>query len=368
MIRIPDIKDQVNTDYAGIGLNGMAFALGAIMMMIISGWVIRRLTTKRAISCSAWVIALGFLGVPFANDLPFLMFLSFVTGMAIGLTEVSMNAQASNLEIIHKRSMMSGFHAFFSLGLLSGSLFASGIVALNTNLLVHFSGVAIVLLPFSLIVVRYLREDSKDSKGSKQNSVFFRWPKIILVLVFLAVSGSLLEGSVDSWSALYMQDVVVVSGFKIGLGVVVFNIFMVIGRLFGDRVGDTLGVKKFLIIQLLFGIVACYVLYRYAGLWSSLMGFGLAGLGVSNLVPVAYSQAGKSTNIETPLAIAIISIFTYGTFMLAPPLEGLIADWFNLSAIFLAMFILFLFALAVIGLWGGRHLENVIAKRQRGLP
>ena len=89
---------------------------------------------------------------------------------------------------------------------------------------------------------------------------------------------------------------------------------------------------------------------------------------MSNLVPVAYSQAGKSTNIETPSAIAIISIFTYGAFMLAPPLEGLIADWFNLSAIFLAMFILFLIVLAVIGLWGGRHLENVIAKRQEGLP
>ena len=177
-----------------------------------------------------------------------------------------------------------------------------------------------------------------------------------------------MEGAVDSWSALYMQDVVVVSGFKIGLGVVVFNIFMLIGRLFGDRVGDALGVKKFLIIQLLFGIVACYVLYRYAGLWSSLVGFGLGGLGVSNLVPVAYSQAGKSTNIETPIAIAIISIFTYGAFMRAPPLEGVSAEWFSLPAIFLAIFILFLLALAVIGFWGGQYLESVIARRQRGLP
>ena len=32
-IRIPDIKNQVNTDYAGIGLNGMAFALGAVLML-----------------------------------------------------------------------------------------------------------------------------------------------------------------------------------------------------------------------------------------------------------------------------------------------------------------------------------------------
>ena len=361
-IRIPDIKNQVNTDYAGIGLNGMAFALGAVLMMIISGSVIRRLSTKRAIFYSAWIIAFGFLGVPFANNLPFLMLLSFVTGIAVGLTEVSMNAQASNLEVIHGRSMMSGFHAFFSLGLLLGSLFASGIVELNLNLLTHFFGLVIILLPLSLVFARFLINDPQDSGQSSKNSIFFRWPGVILILVFLAVSGAVLEGAVDSWSALYMQDIVAVSGFKIGLGVAVFNSFMVLGRLYGDRIGDVFGVKKFLVIQLLFGIAASFVLFRYAGLWSSIVGFGLAGLGVSNLVPIAYSQAGKNPNIETPIAIAIISIFSYGAFMFGPPLEGLIADWFGLPAIFLAKFLLFVFALMVIGVWGGRDLERGVSK------
>ena len=361
-IRIPDIKNQVNTDYAGIGLNGMAFALGAVLMMIISGSVIRRLSTKRAIFYSDWIIAFGFLGVPFTNNLPFLMLLSFVTGIAVGLTEVSMNAQASNLEVIHGRSMMSGFHAFFSLGLLLGSLFASGIVELNLNLLTHFFGLVIILLPLSLVFARFLINDPQGSGQSSKNSIFFRWPGAILILVFLAVSGAVLEGAVDSWSALYMQDIVAVSGFKIGLGVAVFNSFMVLGRLYGDRIGDVFGVKKFLVIQLLFGIAASFVLFRYAGLWSSIVGFGLAGLGVSNLVPIAYSQAGKNPNIETPIAIAIISIFSYGAFMFGPPLEGLIADWFGLPAIFLAMFLLFVFALMVIGVWGGRDLERGVSK------
>ena len=361
-IRIPDIKDQVNTDYAGIGLNGMAFALGAVLMMIISGSVIRRLSTRRAIFYSAWVIAFGFFGVPFANNLPFLMLLSFVTGIAVGLTEVSMNAQASNLEVIHGKSMMSGFHAFFSLGLLLGSLFASGIVELNLNLLVHFCGLIIILLPLSLIFARFLIKDPTDSGKSSKNSIFFLWPGVIIILVFLAVSGAVLEGAVDSWSALYMQDVVAVDGFKIGLGVAVFNTFMVLGRLFGDRLGDVFGVKKFLVIQLLFGIAASFVLFRYAGLWSSIVGFGLAGLGVSNLVPIAYSQAGKNPNIETPTAIAIVSIFSYGAFMFGPPLEGLIADWFGLPAIFLAMFLLFVVALMVIAAWGGRRLDRVVSE------
>ena len=360
-IRIPDIKNQVDTGYGGMGLNGMAFAVGAILIMIISSSVIRRLTTKRAIYWSAWVIAIGFAATGFARDLPVLMLLSLITGIAYGLTEVAMNAQASNLEVIHKRSMMSGFHAFFSLGLLTGALFASGIVELNVSVSRHFFGLAIVLLPFGLFFARYLIEDRVDDGKSVRNSIFFRWPVIILVLVILAISGSLLEGAVDSWSALYMQDVVEVGGFRVGLGVVVFNIFMVIGRLVGDRVGDLLGLRKSLLIQLIMGIIASFILFQYHGFWSSILGFGLAGLGVSNLVPIAYSQAGKSASIETPVAIAIISLFSFGSFMLAPPIEGLIADLFGLPSIFLAMFFLFLLVLTLTLLYGVRYIENTIS-------
>ena len=142
---------------------------------------------------------------------------------------------------------------------------------------------------------------------------------------------------------------------------VVFNIFMVIGRLVGDRVGDLLGVRKSLLIQLIMGIIASFILFQYHGFWSSILGFGLAGLGVSNLVPIAYSQAGKSASIETPVAIAIISLFSFGSFMLAPPIEGLIADLFGLPSIFLAMFFLFLLVLALTLLYGVRYIENTIS-------
>ena len=70
----------------------------------------------------------------------------------------------------------------------------------------------------------------------------------------------------------------------------------------------------------------------------------------------------KNPNIETPTAIAIVSIFSYGAFMFGPPLEGLIADWFGLPAIFLAMFLLFVVALMVIAAWGGRRLDRVVSE------
>ena len=131
---------------------------------------------------------------------------------------------------------------------------------------------------------------------------------------------------------------------------------MVGGRLFGDRINDAIGVKLFLIIQSSLAAVACFILFQYSGVWSSVLGFSLAGLGVANLVPVAYSQAGKSSQINTASAIVIISIFSYGAFMLGPAVEGVIADHYGLPSIFLPLLAFFLVAITVTQLFAVRSL------------
>ena len=45
-------------------------------------------------------------------------FLSFLFGCAYGIFEVVLNLQATNLEKKYNKPMMSGFHAFWSIGLL----------------------------------------------------------------------------------------------------------------------------------------------------------------------------------------------------------------------------------------------------------
>ena len=52
------------------------------------------------------------------------------------------------------------------------------------------------------------------------------------------MANALTEGSVDSWGALYMRDYIQVSGFMVGMATISFNIFMVIGRLYGDWFRD----------------------------------------------------------------------------------------------------------------------------------
>ena len=171
--------------------------------------------------------------------------------MSYGAFEIACNLYASNLEVREKKSMMSGFHAFWSLGLLFGSLFTSLLLELNYSFIFNIILFVVILLPLSLYFVMCLESqvESKAEDSNKKN-IFFIWPLIIFLLAFIAMANALTEGSVDAWGALYMRDFIRVDGFYIGLATLSFNIFMVIGRLSGDWVRDSIGV--FQLIFLLF--------------------------------------------------------------------------------------------------------------------
>jgi len=56
-----------------------------------------------------------------------------------------------------------------------------------------------------------------------------------------------------------------------------------------------------------------------------MLGFVLVGLGVSCVVPMIFSLAGKSKNMSSSSALASISTVGYIGFLLVPPFVGYIA-------------------------------------------
>ena len=97
-VRIPDIKDQVMTNYLGIGYILMSFAVGSIITMLLSSIIIRKYSSKKVLEFSGYGHAILWLTVPFIFNLYFFLILSFLVGCVYGVYEVAMNLQASNIE------------------------------------------------------------------------------------------------------------------------------------------------------------------------------------------------------------------------------------------------------------------------------
>jgi MFS family permease len=67
-----------------------------------------------------------------------------------------------------------------------------------------------------------------------------------------------------------------------------------------------------------------------------ILGCFITGLGISTIVPLIYSAAGKSKDILPSIAIAGVSTISYLGFLIGPVVIGYLSDFFTLRfALFL---------------------------------
>ena len=346
-IRIPTIRDQIQTDYLGIGYIMLIFAVGSIMAMLCANYFIVKASSKNILiyaSLAQWIL---WLPIPFVKDLQTFMLLAFFFGICFGFFEICINLQASKIEVREKKSMMSGFHAFWSLGVLAGSFFTSLFLQWEISILINILIYVLIMLPINLFFSFKLKDDEKTSINDKKN-IFFIWPILIFLLAIIAMANVLTEGSVDSWGALYMQDYIQVNGFQVGIATISFNIFMVIGRIYGDLFRDKLGVYNLLLILMFLTILSLIILINFDTILSSFLGFAILGIGASSIIPIAYSLASKIKGIDSGVGITIVSVAVYGTFIGAPASLGLLANSYGVNNIFTPILVIFILLLMPI--------------------
>jgi len=132
------------------------------------------------------------------------------------------------------------------------------------------------------------------------------------------------------WSGIYFLKVIHSSKAASIGAYVIYMVMMTIGRFGGDKLVGIIGIKKLLSYSgwLIFTGLLIVVLLPYqmiAGL-----GFAMVGLGVSCIVPLVFSMAGKVKNANTGQSLAAVSTIGYLGFLLVPPMVGFIAQATNL--------------------------------------
>ena len=105
-IRIPTIKDQLLTDYIGVGYIMLTSATGSIVAMIFSNSLILKTSTKKILTFTLIAEGCLWLPVPFISELWVFMLFSFIFGMSYGAFEIACNVYASNVEV---RELMGCF-------------------------------------------------------------------------------------------------------------------------------------------------------------------------------------------------------------------------------------------------------------------
>ena len=136
------------------------------------------------------------------------------------------------------------------------------------------------------------------------------------------------------WSGVYFKKIVQAPPAWVGLGFAAFMSMMATGRFIADWFTNRFGRVRTLQLSGLLTTSGLTLAVALPSLLTATLGFMLVGLGVSSVVPLVYSAAGRSRTMPAGVALAAVSTVGFAGFLLGPPVIGLVAGLSSLRASF----------------------------------
>jgi MFS family permease len=324
---IPDVKIWHGLSEGALGLALLVIAAGAVVALPVAGALTARFGS-RAVSriASLWfciVLPLPLL----APDMATLLAAFVLLGIGTGALDVAMNAHAVLIEERYGRPIMSSFHGLFSLGGLVGSALAGAASDLGVPPAEHLTTAAVILGVTVLLAWRALLPTAPAGGGGP----LFALPRgHFVALGAIAFVALLAEGAMGDWSAVYIRMNLGAAASTAAYGFAAFSLAMAIGRLTGDRLVASYGAPAILIGGALIGAGALAVALLIGDPFAAVVGFAGMGIGLSNVIPVVFSAAGRLPGLAPGIGIAAVSTTGYFGFLAGPPLIGLVAEMSSL--------------------------------------
>lgn len=329
--RLADIKQEIGASDGEIGLALLMLGIGALIAMPLTGALIGRLGSRGMSTIAALAHGLAFPLMAFAWSWISLGLAMLLYGLAIGGLDVAMNVQATEIEERYRRPIMSSFHGIYSVGDMAGALGAGLAASLALNLSPHFFIAASILLLGGVGGCRLMIAVPRLEKDNERKAPAFTRPSGILTLIGLIAFAALLaEGSVGDWSAIYLTEYQAADTRTAAAALTVFALAMAVMRFAGDRLVAHFGPFAILQISGLLAAIGLTIALLAGVPAIAIVGYGIAGLGIAVLFPVALSIAPKVSGMSTGAAVAAVATLGYGGFLVGPPVVGLLADWTGL--------------------------------------
>ena len=325
--RIPDIKSKLHLSDGALG--GVLFALpvGLMISLPLSGWLVAKYGSKKMVTIAAICYPLILAIIGLTATVWQLVPMIFLFGLTGNLCNISINTQAVGVESLYGRSIMASFHGVWSLAGFTGAAIGTYMVSKNISPFFHFclicsASVIIVLLVHGFAL-------AKDT-GYVDQPLFAKPDSMLLKLGLIGFSCMVCEGTMFDWSGVYFQKVVSAPKELTTLGYAAFMGTMAGGRFISDRIVTRFGKQKVLQGSGILISTGLLTAVLFPTIVSATAGFLLVGIGVSSVVPIVYSAAGKSKTMSPGLALTAVSTVGFFGFLLGPPTIGFIAQAFSL--------------------------------------
>jgi len=322
--RIPDIQTKLQLNSAALGGILLCLPVGLVTSLPVAGFLVAKYGSRSVLIFAAALYALTLPMLGFAGSTSQLMITLFVFGFGGNMMNISMNTQAVGTEKLYTKPIMASFHGIWSLAGFTGAAVSTGMVRFYIIPPYHY--ICITSLALVILLIFSTKLLPQDSGQNEKQPIFAKPDKSILNLGLIAFCSMICEGAMFDWSGIYFSKVVQPGAAWVTVGYTAFMSTMATGRFVGDWVAHKLGMKKMLQASGILTATGLLLAVIFPQFITATIGFLLVGAGVSSVVPMIYSAAGKSKVMSPGLAIAAVSTIGYLGFLIGPPFIGFIAQ------------------------------------------
>lgn len=329
--RIPTIQRNLDLTESQLGVVLFALPIGLMVSLPVSGWLITRIGSRKMVLSALSIYAILLVGLGLSHGMLQLLFALAFFGLAGNMVNISVNTQAISVERLYGRPIMASFHGLWSMAGFTGAAVGSMMMAGGIEPLHHFIIISLLTIVGVTLSSGYL---VTGDAGGAAASAFVMPDRSLIHLGVITFCGMMCEGAMFDWSGIYFQKVVQPDKQWLGAGYTSVMLTMATGRFIADWIAHRLGLRQTLQGSGLLIASGLLVVVLFPYLVPAIGGFLLVGFGISSVVPLVYSAAGKSEIMSPGVALAAVSTIGFLGFLIGPPVIGMIAGLFNLRISF----------------------------------
>ena len=333
--RIADLQSQMEIDKATLGLALVGLPAGVQVTLLFADRLVRRIPFKVLLGFGVPVIGISQCLAAFSGGPLGFFFSLALGGAAVALIEVAVNLEADRVEAKIGQRIMNRSHAFWSFGFFGASIFGAGVAQLGMSPLIHFTIIMVFTTVITnLVFSNYVPAEPRRKTIPKKGSTLV-WPsKAIFMLVLFTLSAMLVEGSAIDWSIIYMRDEFNAMPLIGGLSLACAALSQALVRYYADPLVGRYGPRSVALTSVIAMSIGVFFVVFAVFPTMALVGFLLMGGGSAVIFPLAMSAAAGRSDRTPEENVAALAQFAFATFLIAPPLLGIIAEGFGLRIAF----------------------------------
>ena len=342
--RFPEIVEGLGLSRSAFGQAVAAASVGALVAGLAASWLISRLTSAKVASLGMLVVALALLGAGLAHSWLVLAICLLVVGGTDSIVDVAQNAHGLRVQRRWGASIVTSFHASWSLGAVLGAAMGQALAGAGVGVGTHMVLTAVVLLVLStgpLPAGWFLPGHDRADREPDEIKEFDNAPQVrpatssrrvgpvtilvLLVVGLLCAASMFPEDVAMNWSSLLLSEQGAGAG-HVGLGLVALQGTMIVGRLVGDRIIDAVGQRAVIAWGGALVTLGMSIALLLSSVPGTLLGMAISGAGCAVAVPVTYSAADDVEGLPPGLGLTIVSWLARLAGLLAPPVVGRLGD------------------------------------------